>query len=64
MFLVKYHAPGVVEVVGMATGLEDVYKPENCKGLKSDNVQVGGELKYGGVSLSRYFKDFNSKTFS
>ena len=61
MFLVKYHAPGVVEVVGMATGLEDVYKPENCKGLKSDNVQVGGELKYGGVSLSSLFQGFQQQ---
>lgn len=69
MFLTKYHAKGVVEIIGLAIGLEDVYVPQT---RNKDKVYVidkeilgkqkefcknekNGGVTYGGVSIFDIF---------
>ena len=69
MFLTKYHTEGVVEIIGLATGLEDVYVPQT---RNKDKVYVidkeilgkqqefcknekNGGVTYGGVSIFDIF---------
>ena len=67
MLLTKYHTEGMVEIIGLATGLEDVYTPTNRskdKNVVDDKILAAqkafcdreGGVKYGGVSIFDIFK--------
>ena len=67
MLFVKYHGIGEVEVIGMATGLEDVYQAKQLftgkyQGVNKEIfaqqqqfVKAEGEISYGGVSIFDIF---------
>ncbi|MBO8459977.1 MAG: PD-(D/E)XK nuclease family protein [Bacteroidetes bacterium] len=69
MLLTKSHKQNVVEVISMATGLEDVPGADqslgrNYKGLNNeirkeqeDYIKQEGEIKYGGIPILQIFND-------
>lgn len=74
MLLTKYHTEGMVEIIGLATGLEDVYTPTNRskdKNVDDDKILAAqkafcdreGGVKYGGVSIVDIFKSGQQSIF-
>lgn len=74
MLLTKYHTEGMVEIIGLATGLEDVYTPTNRskdKNVVDDKILAAqkafcdreGGVKYGGVSIFDIFKSGQQSIF-
>lgn len=65
MLFVKYYAKGVFEIIGMACGLKDVYKPSNDKCSKNANtlsqqedfIKQEGGISYGGKCITEIFKN-------
>ncbi len=67
MLLTKYVEPNCIEVLGMATGLNDIFNPTTDKGNKSlveknDTIQdsqkeIVENTTYGGVTLYDIFND-------
>lgn len=67
MLMVKYHGPGEVEVIALASGLEDVYKAdkkfrgkysevdEDIYAQQQEFIRAEGGVSYGGVSILDIF---------
>lgn len=74
MLMVKYHCVGEVEVIALATELEDVYSADQKFNAKNNDINADilarqkeyasteGGISYGGVSVFDIFRDFQQQS--